>query len=349
VERRAVAERREAEQDDEVTERWHPLDLDVQRYVDGSDTPADLVEYLAVCVACRRLADDMRGTERAEPAEQRALDALVTAATEQAAPAAFLATLSAEPPEPVPGQVWQLWWDKLVLLGLLAEVATSAVTIWPSTLDVDLADQTSVVVDASHSPLGADLVCWPSQATVVGSFALHTCFAQLQDFDVAAVLGTWRSGSALPSGWTRGPIRDGADLCWRRSAELVDRAAVLAAASWRDPAWARPNDPDEAGSLADLLAARNLSAEWLAQTLGVSPRVAIAMYRGSRALTDEEQVRLTAALGGAAAPLQRPDQAVLHALDRPVLRGLIREVAAAEGVDEVQVRRSFVGFRAAAR
>lgn len=332
-----------------MSERWHPLELDLQWYVDGGDAAAGLVEHLTECGACRQLTADMRDDAGAVQPDRQVLDAIVAAAARQAAPAEFVAALSADPPEPAPGQVWQLWWDTTVLIGVLIEVSTSTVTLWPSTIDIHLADQTCLVVDATHTSLAAGLACWPAQETVVGSFTLHRCLASLPDQDVAAASHAWRSDATLPSGWARGPVRDGADPSLRQSAELMDRAAGLSAASWRDPAWEQSIDAGEPTSLADLLAARGLTATWLAKTLDVPARVAITLYRGSRAPTDEQKVLLAEALEVTEAPARRPDSAVLDALDRPALRGLLRAVAAAEGTDEVKVRRGFDGFRAAAR
>lgn len=331
-----------------MTERRHPLELDVQAYVDGGDAPDGMIAHLTSCADCRRLADRMQGTEPAEPPDPQALATIIAAAADQAAPAAFVAIMAAEPPDPVPGQVWQLFWDANLLIAVLAEVAANTVTVWPSTLDVYLADQTSLIIDARHTSLAAELACWPGFETVVGSFALHTCLAPVVDVDIDAVAGAWRTGGPLPEGWTRGPERDVTDPCWRESAELADCAAVLSAASWRDAQWDQP-DEEAPESLGALLTRRGLSAAWLAETLGVPDRTAIALCRGSRALSAEQNALLTDALGGTAPPLQRPDPAVLDALDRPALRGMLREVSAAEGTDEVAVRRSLASFRAAAR
>lgn len=333
-----------------MTERRHPPEFDVQTHVDRGDVSADVAEHLRSCLACQQLAATMRRTAPAEPADGDTIEGLVSAAAEHAAPAALLAVFTAEPPEPLAGQVWQVLWETNVVLALLADVATDTVTVWPSTLDLRIADATALVYDATHTALAAPLVCWPDYATTVGSFTLLTCIAPRSDVDMVAVVAAWRTSTALPPRWGVGPARDVDHPCWRASAELADVAASVAAASWRDPAWDHDDSDEVPPSLADLLAERGLAATWLAETLNVAPRHAIALCRGSRALTDDQQARLNEALGVTTAPAQRPDPAVLDALDRPALRGMIRAVAAAEGDDdEVRVRRSFVGFHAAAR
>lgn len=334
--------RQEAE-DEGVNQQRHALAVDIQAHVDGGVMPAGLVEHLASCPACEVVAETMRRTAPPESPAVGTLEALAAAAA--AAPPALVSALAAEPPEPSPGQVWQVLWDANVVVGLLAGVGDRTVTMWPSTLDMEIADASALVFDGRHTALGVRFACWPAHATEVGSFALSRCLAALGDVDVSELADGWRGGDVLPAGWSRGPDRSLDDPCWRASAELADIAAGIAAASWREPAW----EADGAESFAGMLTERGLTPTWLAETLGVPPRHAIAVWRGSRELTADEQDRLSQALGGASAPARRPDPAVLNALDRPALRGLIRAVADAEGVDEATVRRSFVGFRAAAR
>jgi hypothetical protein len=338
------------EQEKEVNGQGHPLDQDLARYVDEGIAPESLAEHVNECPGCRRRVVALRATPAPPALDQRRLLELLALASQEVAPKALVQAHDREPPDPALGQVWRLVWGTDVALGLIVNAGERQVTVWPASLDADLADATGVVIDADHTALGASLACWPGLATVIGSFVLHTCLAALPDLEPVAILDGWRADAPRPAGLPQGTAWDVTDPRNAHKAELADLMAALAAVNWEDPAWSASGEL-KPRSLAEVLREHDKSATWLKEALGLADRDAVAVYRGTRPLAPAEHERLEAELGHPVAPSPAPDERVLVALDRPSLRPLLRQVAAAEHVEEGRLRRevAITALRAAAR
>src|SRR6266851_10200305 len=136
----------------------HPTESALLSFVRGQFTSsgaADVAAHLAGCLACSvwetRLRDAMVG---------EADDTVTARLTAAAQPIPDgLRTALAAPPEagvPASGDIWRVGADEALLVWVRSLSSESA-TVVPVTLDVELADEYTLIVPAGDSPLGLDL------------------------------------------------------------------------------------------------------------------------------------------------------------------------------------------------
>lgn len=201
----------------------HPLDIDLMEYALGSSAgsrAADILDHLDTCLLCRiRLA-------RIRRSDIRPASASLEAAPHEVSQA-ILATLnSAQRPDSMaPGQVWLAGGTRRVLVWTRA-VLDNAVGVYAMTLDVEAADDTTLIIDEFEA-LGYPVAIMSS---VVGTVPNEQLNVYLGDLNVQSELERI-SDSATPAhtaGFTTGtPITSQADERLELRQILADELASL--------------------------------------------------------------------------------------------------------------------------
>jgi hypothetical protein len=136
----------------------HPTESALLSFARGQLTSAgaaDVAAHLAGCLACRVWETRLRHAMVAEA------DGSVTArliAVAQPIPDDLRTALAAPPGAGVPasGDIWRVGADEALLVWVRS-LASESATVVPVTLDVELADEYTLIVPAGESPLGLDL------------------------------------------------------------------------------------------------------------------------------------------------------------------------------------------------
>lgn len=138
-----------------------------------------LVKHLTDCAWCRHRLDAARMTAESEDESfELALqsgnwsDDFVQVSRETILPDQVRAAMTAPASvgDVVPGQLWRLSWRARHLLVAVIDVAGWQVLSAPVTTDTNLADELTLVVKASQSPLAIDLAIWVRNRAAVPLF-----------------------------------------------------------------------------------------------------------------------------------------------------------------------------------
>lgn len=138
----------------------HPLDIDLADLVDGFlDEPRaqQLEAHLTGCIVCR--IKRLRLSRAPRPGPARGGEAFPSPA--------FDVPRVDEDALPATGELWLAGGDERVLVLVLDPHGHERMLVAPVTLDVEAADDRTVVVDAGRSPLGTGIVLHPAQATAL--------------------------------------------------------------------------------------------------------------------------------------------------------------------------------------
>jgi hypothetical protein len=244
--------------------------------------------------------------------------------------------------DPQPGQLWRLHWEDVTHLALIASTAYGNLTFWPVTLDVQLADESALLVPASESG-GIDLALaiWPALETGIGTYVLERYITDILPPErLRHLRRAYRTGDELPVQWLPGTVTAGPESPRGGfRTDLIQVAGFLGEASWEPEDWAE-FELSDLPSFAEALSAAGISATQLADKLGIPPRRAISLCRGLVEPTPQELDQVHDAFGfSASGQTGAPPREVTEALDDPHARDLILRAAAAEGKSEISLRR----------
>ncbi|MFE6082005.1 helix-turn-helix domain-containing protein [Streptomyces virginiae] len=244
--------------------------------------------------------------------------------------------------DPQPGQLWRLHWEDVTHLALIASTVHGNLTFWPVTLDVQLADESALLVPASESGgMELELAVWPALETGIGSYVLERYITNMLPPErLRHLRRAYRTGDELPVRWMPGMLAAGPESprgAFR--ADLIQVAGSLGEARWEPEDWAE-SEISNLPSLAEALSAAGISATRLSDELGIIPRRAISLCRGLAEPTPQELDRLHGAFGlSTSGQVGTPSRDVIAALDDPNSRDLILRAAAVEGKSEISLRR----------
>lgn len=291
----------------------HPADVDIVAFADG-----DLDE-----VSARAVARHVDGCNRCSGLLESLLPTLdVEMSTAPAVGSVDLSPVFGNPPyaDPAVGNVWRAEWDTTGLVVLVIGLAATGYTAVPLTFERPT-DPVSYEIPAGASPVGVPLHAWPALSGELPLGVFLTPVGNVPGDYVDVPLTTMSFGTATAM----------------QMAELIAAVTALATA----PGIETTGDAGAAvAPLADLLRAHPTSA--LNTATGIPLEVITGYKRGARTPTADEAERLAGFLGVPAASLTVPVElptALLRAVQRPIHRPRIRQLARDRSVPEVVMRR----------
>ena len=163
----------------------HPIDIELLDFVTGGDASVDVREHLGECLLCRVRV----GRLRAEPsAWTDGLPVPVPPAL-RVPPSVLEASASSDRPEPAKGQLWLAGGPASYLLVWIRGVAGPVVICHPVALDVEAADDTTLITDVASLQLPAGVV-----TSITGTVPIAALERFVGDLDVAAQVDSVRDG-----------------------------------------------------------------------------------------------------------------------------------------------------------
>ncbi|MFM9551066.1 helix-turn-helix domain-containing protein [Streptomyces caniscabiei] len=324
----------------------HPLDLDIvaffdQRNEDESGSVGNHIHSCKICTA--RLHQVAPNSFNQSEGDTVAVKSLASAAQDSNSSHSLVSLVnSGRVVDPQPGQLWRLHWEDVTHLALIASTAHGNLTFWPVTLDIQLADESSLLVPASESGgIDLELAIWPALETGIGTYVLECYITDILTPErLRQLRRAYRTGDELPVQWLPGPATAGPESprgVFRT--DLIQVAGFLSEAGWEPDDWAESSF-SALPSFSELLSAAGIKATQLAEELGIPSRRAISLCRGLSEPTPQELDRVHNAFGlSTSGQTGAPPRNVIEALDDPHARNLILRAAAAEGKDEVSLRR----------
>lgn len=316
-----------------MTRGEHPPLLELSEVPHGS-APDDVLEHVKTCDTCRERVvalSDVAGVTGNVREIQGQLPPEITTAFGRG-----------QTPAPARGQVWRCVWDENVVMALVWMVGDGDLTLMPVSFDTHLADQLTLVIDASHSGLGLPIGVWTGLETGASTAVLERLLSELgeEELQAAAALRAARSGE-VPAEISRG-VRPGSRVDDRAQfrAELgAALGSLVEAASWEPD--------DQVGmSLAEILSEAGIGPRDVSQRLGLETRDVLALFQARREPTGEELLRLDelAAEAGASylpstAARTSPPEELVARMNTPSWKPRLVGATAVWECDEAAVRR----------
>ena len=212
----------------------HPSALALAALQDGSQLALTIREHLTVCLACRvrasRLQHMAAPGDPSEDAVARILEA------SEPGPA-VLARLTSVHDEglPRPGELWRVGRDEALLVWI-RRVLADAVDVIPAVLDIDLADQESVILPTDSTPIGMSLALLTGVRGHVGLPAFLERVGYVEaSAEVREVMSAAREGRVPQAVHVGPPIESGDDQRIEYRQVVADLLADLAPSRWADP------------------------------------------------------------------------------------------------------------------
>jgi hypothetical protein len=226
--------------------------------------------------------------------------------------------LGSDTPEPDAGQLWRLRWGDTTALAVLIKVGADDFTVAPASLDEWMADDYTVVVAPSWSPIGTGIAVWVGLESIVPPYVLDVCLGEVDVLDqIAAVRQAYRKGISVEEVIVVGPpIIEVVDERREYRDGLALEFASLSEAEWLDLPASPAQETLAAESLVNLL--RPVDPRGLAEALGLDAPSTFALLGGERLLAPEEASIIGRMVG--------IDPAVVLAATPPVPPGLLREL-----------------------
>lgn len=212
----------------------HPSALALTTSRDESQEAATVREHLAVCLTCRVRAGRLRHmTAPGSPSD----DAVARILQASAPGPSVLARLTTthEEASPRPGELWRVGRDEALLVWVRRVFAHTADVV-PAVLDIELADQESVVIPAHATPLGMPLALLTG---VRGHVGMPAFLERLGPIDAAGlvqeVMSATREGR-VPQGVDVGLLIESEDDQRIEYRQVVaDLLSDLAPSRWPNP------------------------------------------------------------------------------------------------------------------
>ncbi len=225
----------------------HPSSKELSDALLRPDEPADVHPHIEECLACRVRLARIAQANASQPPSSNTVQKIIDAST--VVPGALALPGRAGEQEPQAGQLWRIGRDEALVAWVRENFNDGAVDVIPVVLDVELADEQTIIVASMDSPLPVDLAVMVALRTHVHRDAFIN---SLGDLDISAqveeVIAATREGRESLT--TVGPRieHDDDDRIEYRQA-LRDLLAELAPSAWTtdpdpvhpDPAQAHPD------------------------------------------------------------------------------------------------------------
>jgi hypothetical protein len=205
------------------------------------------LDHLDDCVACRVRMSRIRQAAGLPPASDDALQRIMEASTPLPEILAGMDSVN-EAAEVAPDEVWRVGRHEALLVWVRQVFDDRVADVVPLVLDVELADQESVLIARDATPLGMPLAALVALRTHVHPEAFLSRIAPLDISKEVAEVMTAVSEGRRPSGVTVGPpIVDDSDQRLEYRQALRDLLAELSPSAWLeshdDHGSDQPSDP----------------------------------------------------------------------------------------------------------
>ena len=214
--------------------RDHPSALALAASQDESQEAATVREHLTVCLTCRVRAGRLRHMTAPGSPSDDAVARILQASVPGPSVLERLTTTH-EDGSPRPGELWRVGRDEALLVWVRRVFADTADVV-PAVLDIELADQESVVIPAHATPLGMPLALLTG---VRGHVGMPAFLERLSSLDASAqvqeVMTATREGRA-PQGVEVGlPIESEDDQRIEYRQVVADLLSDLGPSRWPGP------------------------------------------------------------------------------------------------------------------
>lgn len=240
----------------------HPTALTLASALTDPSIAAQIESHVDTCLACRvrmaRLEHSAPETPIPSPGSvQRILDA------SSPGPMVLEKLTVTDDDAPLPGQLWRIGRDEALLVWV-RRVLNGAVDVIPVVLDVELADEETLVVSASDNPLGMDLALMTSVRGRVDRRAFLQLLGEVDAAEeVEALLTAVRTGRP-PGAIQTGPtISDERDQRIEYRQVLADLLLDLSPTMWDQDDGSAEEDEEEEESFLNVERLLELLAEEL--------------------------------------------------------------------------------------
>lgn len=215
-----------------MTANVHPTSNDLLTAAQDPGGATWTLEHLEECLACRVRLSRIREAAGLEPARADSLQRIVQASTPLPDLLASIVTGNQDE-TPQPNEIWRVGRSEALLVWVRKVFEDGAVDVVPLVLDVDLADQESVIVDAELTPLATETAAMVALRTHVH---IDSFLNQIGSVDISAavneVMTAVREGRR-PSGVRVGaPIADDDDQRLEYRQALRDLLGELTPSVW---------------------------------------------------------------------------------------------------------------------
>jgi hypothetical protein len=215
-----------------MTANVHPTSGELLAALHEPDRGAATLGHLDVCLACRVRLSRIRAASGFAPPSADGLQRIVEASTPL--PDVLADILSNEQDgQPQPNEIWRVGRSEALLVWVRQVFDDGVADVIPLVLDVELADQESVLVSANATPLATEIaVIVPLRTHIhLGAFLNRVGSLDIGK-DVAEVMAAVREGRR-PSGVRVGPpIDEGDDQRLEYRQALRDLLAELSPSAW---------------------------------------------------------------------------------------------------------------------
>lgn len=246
------------------------------------------------------------------------------------------------------GQLRQADWQDASAMLIIDRIDDANALAWayPTTLEPDVADSRTVIVDANASPVTGAISVWPTEAAWIPFAALDATIATVPPVLLRVLRSAQQPEAVLDgaSGVRRGdadpPLGSGSAL---GIDELLDATEALQHAP-------RLTVQENAHAPVDIA---SMALPTIMQTLQVSQPRAMAIRLGKEQLTADETRALAAAVGVTEATIKASQLPLPKDLDRelhePRWRGMIRARSVDGDEAAARTRLGYEAFQLAAR
>lgn len=247
-----------------MTRQDHPTSMALASAALDSGVDATAIrEHLKGCLACRVRMARLEHSEAIEGPHRGNVVRILEASTPGPE---VLGRLLAEPKggDPGPGQLWRVGRDEALLVWVRGVLGDS-IDVIPAVLDVDLADQQTVLLPSTATPLGMELALMTGVRAHIHRQAFLQYLADVDAMDEVNEAITAASAGREPQGISVGPpIESANDQRLEYRQVLADLLTDLGPSMWDSPGWppgaSEPSDRGIFEALVDELPQRHVGA-----------------------------------------------------------------------------------------
>jgi hypothetical protein len=217
-----------------VTIHVHPSSSELLAAIHEPDRVPLVLEHVGDCLACRVRLSRLRETAEPAPAGEGTFQRIIAASTPLPDVIADLVAAGTNE-QPQPHQVWRIGRDEALLVWVRRVFDDDVAEVVPLVLDVELADQHSVLIGADATPIATEMAALVALRTHIHVGAFLNRIGELDiGSEVAEILTAVKEGRR-PSGIPVGPaIEDDDDQRLEYRQALRDLLAPLSPSAWLD-------------------------------------------------------------------------------------------------------------------